>query len=163
MAEFITIQADLDEAMEFFDSLDKGQKKIRRHILAGVGTAAKNRVKKSYKNYLKKQTGALYKSIVRKVIRNGEAVLIEANERNEDRVLYGYALAKGSKITAKASDYLTFQIDGKWVKVHEVQLKEHKFITSPVNDYMKSPELKQQLDRLAQKEIDKLEKKGITV
>lgn len=164
MADFVSVETDLNEVMNLFDSLEKGQKTIRRHILAGVGTSAKNRVKKLYKSYnLEKGTGALYKSITRKVIRSGNAVIIEANARNGNQVLYGYALAKGATIRAKASEYLTFQIDGKWVKVHEVNLPENKYVTEPVNSYMKSAELKQQLDKLAQREVDKLEKKGVTL
>lgn len=164
MADFISIETDFSEAMALFDNLEKGQKTIRRHILAGVGTSAKNKVKKLYKTYgLKNGTGALFKSIKRRVIRSGEAVIIDANARSQKQVLYGYALAKGAAIRAKSDDYLTFQIDGKWVKTHEVKLPERDFIAEPVNEYLKTNAFRQQLDRLAQKEIDKLEKKGITV
>ena len=164
MADFVSIQTDFSEAMQLFENLEKGQKTIRRHLLAGVGTSAKNKVKKLYKTYgLKNGTGALFKSIKRKVIRSGEAVIIDANARSQKQVLYGYALAKGSAIRAKSDNYMTFQIDGKWVQTHEVKLPERNFVAEPVNDYLKSNQLRQQLDRLAQKEIDKLEKKGITV
>ena len=161
MADYISVETDLTEVMELFDNLEKGQNRIRRNILAGVGTSAKNRVKKAYKSYgLQKGTGALYKSIKRKVIRSGKAVIIEPTARNK-QVLYGYALAKGSAIRAKSDDYMTFQIQGKWVKVHEVKLPERNYVSEPVNDYLKSTALRSQLDKLAQREIEKLEKKGI--
>ena len=164
MAEYISIETNLDEVMELFDNLEKGQNRIRRNILAGVGTSAKNKVKKLYKSYgLGKGTGALYKSIKRKVIRSGKGVIIEAGARSNKQVLYGYALAKGAAIRSKSDEYMTFQIDGKWVSVHEVKLPERNFVAEPVNDYMKSVTLRNQLDRLAQREIEKLEKKGITV
>lgn len=163
MADFVSVETDLTEVMELFDNLEKGQNRIRRNILAGVGTSAKNRVKKLYKTYnLQKGTGALYKSIRRKVIRSGKAVIVEAGARNK-QILYGYALAKGSAIRAKSDEYLTFQIDGKWVKVHQVKLPERDFVSEPVNDYLKSTALRNQLDKLAQREIDKLEKKGIKI
>lgn len=164
MADFISIQTDFSEAIKLFENLEKGQKTIRRHLLAGVGTSAKNRVKKLYKSYgLKTGTGALYKSIKRRVIRSGEAVIIDANARSQRQVLYGYALAKGAAIRAKSDEYMTFQIDSRWVKTHEVKLPERNFIAEPVNDYLKSNQLRQQLDRLAQKEIEKLEKKGVVI
>ena len=164
MADFISVEADLTEVMELFDGLEKGQNRIRRNILAGVGTSAKGKVKKLYKTYaLKTGTGALYKSIKRKVIRSGKGVIIEATARSNKQVLYGYALAKGSAIHSKSDEYMTFQIDGKWVSLHEVKLPERDFVSEPVNDYLKSAALRNQLDRLAQREIEKLEKKGIKI
>ena len=162
-AGFITVEADINEAMTVFESLDKGQNTIRRHLLAGVGTSAKNKAKTFAKSKIHKQSGALFKSFKRRVISHGKAVLIEAKARAANQVFYGYALAKGATIKAKHSDYLTFQVDGKWVKAHEVKLPERDYISEPVKKYIDSSECKQQMERLVQKELDKLEKKGIVL
>jgi hypothetical protein len=132
-----------------------------RRILSGIGTAAKNQVKKAYKSYgLSKGTGALYKSITRKVIRSGKAVIVEAKAQSaKNQVFYGYALSKGAEITAKNGEYLTFQIDGKWVKVHSVKLPSRDFVTTPVKRYLGSPAFSQKLDQLVDREIKRVEKR----
>jgi len=163
MADFISVQTDMSDAMKLFDGLEKGQKTIARHLLAGVGTSVKNRVKKEYRALFKKTSGNLYKSISRRVVRSGKAVVIDTKARAANQVFYGYALAEGSTIRAKSSNYLTFQVDGKWAKKMEVKLPSRDFVAAPANRYLSSPEYREQLDRLVQKEIDKLEKKGIVV
>lgn len=162
-AGFISVQVDIDEAMKVFEGLDKGQNTIRRHLLAGIGTSAKNRAKTYSKTLIHKRSGALYKSFKRKIVRSGKAAIIEAKARAANQVFYGYALAKGATIKAKHSDYLTFQIDGKWVKKKEVKLPARDYITEPVKKYIDSAECKLQMEKLVQREIAKLEKKGIIV
>lgn len=161
--EFISIKADLDEAMKLFDGLEKESPKIRRRLLAGIGTSIKNRSKKAYRSLLKKKSGNLYKSLKRRVVKSGKAVVIDAKARAENHVFYGYALAEGSTITAKKDKYLTFQIDGKWVKKESVKLPEKDYVSAPAERYLGSAEYRQQIDKLVQKEIDKLEKKGIVI
>lgn len=161
--EFLSIQTDLDEAMKLFDGLEKESPKIRRRLLAGIGTTVKNKAKREYKTLLKQKSGNLYKSLKRRVIKSGKAVVIDAKARAENQVFYGYALAEGSTITAKNDKYLTFQIDGKWVKKESVKLPENDYISKPAERYLGSSEYRQQIDKLVQKEIDKLEKKGIVI
>lgn len=162
-AGFINVKADIDEAMEVFEKLEKGQNTIRRHLLAGIGTSAKNRAKTYSKSLIHKQSGALYKSFKRTIVRSGKAAIIEAKARAANQVFYGYALAKGATIKAKHNDYLTFQIDGKWIKKKEVKLPSRDYINEPVKKYIDSAECKLQMEKLVQKELDKLEKKGIIV
>ena len=161
--QFVSIETDLTEAMELFNGLEKESPKIRRRLLAGVGTSVKNRAKKAARSLLKKHSGNLFSSIKRRVVKSGKAVVIDAKARAANQVFYGYALAEGSKIVAKNAPYLTFQIDEKWVKVHEVKLPTKDYIVHPANEYLGSVQYREQLDRLIQKEVDRLEKKGIVI
>ena len=158
--ESVSIETDLSEPLRYLERLGAQKHKVMRRVLGGVGTAAKNQVKKAYKSHgLSKGTGALYKSITRKVIRSGKAVIVEAKAQSaKDNIFYGYALAKGATITAKKGKYLTFQIDGKWVKVHSVTLPERDFVASPVKRYLSSPAFGTKLDQLVQREVDRIEK-----
>jgi hypothetical protein len=133
-----------------------------RRILGGIGTAAKNQVRKAYTSHgLAKGTGALYKSIARRVIRSGKAVIVEAKAASDQRkVFYGYALAKGARITARDGGYLTFQKDGKWVRVHSVKLPERDFVAAPVKHYLDSTAFKAKLDALVQTEVERIEKES---
>lgn len=121
----------------------------------------KKPVKSAYRQLgLKRKTGVLYESIQRKVFRNAKAVMVQAKAQRDGKTFYGYALSKGSKITAKKGMYQTFQIDGKWVKTHSVQLKAHDFVEAPVKRYLLSSDFKAKLDQLVEKEVIKIEKKA---
>jgi hypothetical protein len=161
--ESVSVEADITEPLRYLESLGANKDKTMRRILSGVGTTAKNQVKKAYKSHgLSKGTGALYKSISRKVIRSGKAVIVEAKAQSEKhKIFYGYALAKGAHITAKDGGYLTFQKDGKWIKVHSVKLPERDFVATPVKHYLSSPAFGQKLDQLMQKELKRIEKESV--
>lgn len=160
-AHELSIETDISEPIRMLTELGGKKTPVMRHILSGVGTAAKSSVKKGYKEAgLGKRTGMLCKSIERKVFRNGKAVIVQAKAQRDDKVFYGYALAKGSTITARNADCLTFQIDGKWVKVHSVKLPERDYVSSPVKAYLQTAVFREKLDRLVEKEIIKIEKKA---
>ena len=157
MAELVNIKSDLDEAMDFLKKLDGNKNSMRRRILSGVGTAVKGKVKKSYKSFFNKQTGTLYKSLNSRVIKNGKAVIVSPSA-NKDKVRYGYVLAKGTTIEPKKGDLLTFKIGEKWIRKHSVRIPERDWVGEPSKRYMASAELKERLDTLTQREVDRAEK-----
>ena len=162
-AEF-SVKTEFDSALRLLEMMGADRKKIMRRLLSGIGTSAKAKVRKAYKTYgLNKDTGELYRSISRRVVRSGKGVIVEAKARTQDdgNIFYGYALAKGAKITAKDGGYLTFQKDGKWVKVHEVKLPERDFGVRPVEEYLKTQAFRDRLDSLVQKEIDRIERESV--
>ena len=160
--ESISVETDLAEALTYLESLGVNRHKAMRRILGGIGLAARAQVRKAYKAHgLSKGSGALYKSISRRVIRSGKAVIVEAKaDSKKNKVFYGYALAKGSRITAKDGEYLTFQKDGKWVRVHSVKLPERDFVAAPVKKYLGTTAFKTKLDQLVQKEVARIEKEN---
>jgi len=160
--ESVSVETDLAEALGYLESLGVNRHKAMRRILGGIGTAARTQVRKAYKSHgLAKGTGALYKSISRRVIRSGKAVIVEAKASSDKtKVFYGYALAKGARITAKDGGYLTFQKDGKWVKVHSVKLPERDFVATPVKHYLGTTAFKAKLDQLVEKEVARIEKEN---
>lgn len=155
----LSVETDIKSALDTLEDLGGRRTTIMKHLLSGIGTAAKGEVKRSYKSQgLGKGTGALYKSIIRKVFRNGKAVAVQAKARRDDGVLYGYALAKGSTITAKDGKWLTFRKNGKWVKVHSVKLPERNFVEEPTKAYLRSSGFQAKVDELMEKEIRRIEK-----
>lgn len=157
----VSIQADISEPVRMLTELGAKKTSVMRSILSGIGTAAKKPVKSAYRQVgLKKRTGALYKSIQKKVFKNAKAVMVQAKAQRDGKTFYGYALACGSKITAKNKKCLTFQIDGKWIRTHSIQLKAHDFVEAPVKRYLLSSDFKAKLDQLVAKEVVKIEKKA---
>lgn len=146
-----------------FDGLEKEEKRVTRAILSGVGTTSKNKAKRAYKSMLGMRTGNLYRSIKRKVTKDGKHVVISSEALSLNNKLYGYALAKGSTITAKNGEYLTFKVNDQWVKVKSVKLPEKDFISDPIKKYIDSPAYERQIDKILDKQLEKLEKKGYKI
>lgn len=155
---YISIETDLNDAMELLEGLYKNSDKMRASLLGQIGTKAKNKAKKSYRNVLHKRSGYLYKSIRRYMYRNKKAVVITAHNK-DDKVRYGFVLAHGTTIEAKNSEYLTFQVEGKWVRKHSVRIEARDFIEGPVDRYLASREFDTDKEKIVQKQIDKIEQK----
>ena len=153
----INVKADVDEAMEMLENLKANRKSMRRRILSGIGTAVKQHVKSRYSALLHKRSKTLYKSVTAKVFKSGAAVKISPRAEHENK-LYGYALAKGSTIEAKNSEFLTFKIGDKWIRKHSITLKPRDWIEAPAKQYLASASYRQRLDQLVQREIDRAEK-----
>lgn len=160
-AEELSIEADISKPLKMLSELGAKEKRTLRRVLSAIGTDAKNKARKAYRgNGLRKVSGELNRSIIRKMLKSGQEVLISAKARNERNIFYGYALAKGSLIRARNADALRFQIDGKWITKQEVKLSEHDFIVSPVRDYLSSTAFREKLDKVIQREIDRIEKEN---
>ena len=157
MAELVNIKSDLDEAMDFLKKLEGNKNSMRRRILSGVGTAVKGKVKKSYKSFFNKQTGTLYKSLNSRVIKNGRAVIVSPSA-NKDKPRYGYVLAKGTTIEPKKGDFLTFKIGDKWIRKHSIRIPERDWVSGPARRYMASTELRERLETLTQREVDRADR-----
>lgn len=160
-AEF-SVKAEFDEALKLLEKLGGDRKKTMRRLLSGIGTSAKAKVKKAYKTYgLHKNSGELYKSIKSRVVKSGRGVIIDAKAQSDGGIFYGYALAKGARITAKDGGFLSFQKDGKWIRAKEVKLPERDFVARPVEEYLKTQAFRDRLDKLVQKEIDRMDKESM--
>lgn len=157
MAQMISVKTDLDETMNLLKELDGNREKMRRRILSGIGTGAKNYVKKKYGSLLNKKSGLLYRSLSSKVIRSGKAVIVSPTATH-NKVRYGYVLAKGTTVEAKNRDFLTFRIGDRWVRKHSVTIPARDWVEQPVKEYLNSSSYRQKLENLVQKEVERAEK-----
>lgn len=160
--EMLSVETDIKEALDMLEGLGGKRSTVMRHLLSGIGTSAKNEAKKAYRSFgLHKRSGTLYKSFTRKVFRSGKAVMVSAKARSKDNVFYGYALAKGSLVRPKNGGWLTFQIDGKWVRTRSVKLPPRDFVERPVLAYLRSASFKARVDSLMEREIARIEKANV--
>lgn len=166
MADFVNVslKVDFSEIDEFLDNLDDRatRKQIIKYVLSNVTRITTNKIKKDYNLYLHKKTGNLYRNIKYKVYRRGTSSHIMSYAKSDNNVGYPFVLAAGVEIKPKKEDgYLTFQIDGKWIRKHSVTIPEHNFLEAPAKKYLNSSEMKKDMDFYLQKKIDQLEKKGV--
>ena len=156
----VNVKADVDEAMRLLENLNGNRKAMRRRILSGIGTSVKQAVKKSYPALLQKKSRTLFKSVTARIFKSGAAVKISPRAERSN-ILYGYALAKGSTIKARSTEFLAFKIGDKWVKRKEVRLKAVDWIEAPAKRYLSSSAYRQRLDELVAKEISRAEKAAL--
>ena len=161
----ISVKAEVDQVLRFFDGIKVSEKSISRGIMSQVGQGGRKAVRSKYGSILHKRSGALYKSIKYKVYKNGRNVVFSADANSgkktskDGRIArYGYMLASGYTITAKHG-FLTFNINGKWLKKKSVTVAPKDFMEGPLNRYMDSGDLKDRIDKAFQKQLDKIEKK----
>ena len=155
---YITLENDLDNAIEFMGELVKNEQSMRKSILGQVGTKAKSAAKRNYTSILNKKSGELYKSIRKYMYRNGKAVVVTAH-KSDDKNRYGFALAHGFTAEAKNYPVMTFQVNGKWISKHSVKVTSKDFIEGPVKRYVDGPQIERDMDQIVEKKIAKLEEK----
>ena len=76
---------------------------------------------------------------------------------DQPKVLYGQALAKGFTVTAKKDKYLTFQVNGKWVKKQQIQVTPRPFVTQPAEKAANSQAIVVVMEDAFMKEYQKIE------
>lgn len=162
----VSVKADVDEALRFFENLNVSEKTISKAILRSVGQGGRKAMRSGYNAVLKKRTGKLYKSLMYKVYRNGKTLVFTNNADSGKRTAkdgriarYGFMLASGYTIEAKKGDYLTFNINGKWMKKESVTVTPRDFADTPVNRFLKSQDCDDRIEKAVQKQITKIEKK----
>ena len=161
----ISINAEISDAMAYFNGLEVNKKAIQKKLLSAVGTGGKQAIRRNYRSVLKKRSGTLYKSIRSYVKRNGSAVVFTNNAESGKNTgkggkpgRYGFMLASGYDVEAK-DKLLTFQIDGKWYRMHHVHVDSKDFTEGPIERYVDSLDCQNRLDTALQKQVDYWDKK----
>lgn len=155
---YITVNADIKEAMNVLEGFDKERPAIKKHLLGMSGQKTRSKVKKAYNSYLHKRSGNLYKSIHYYLYHNKKAAVVTVHGKSE-KYRYGFALAHGYDVEPKNGKVLTYQINGAWKRSHYVHVDARNFVEEPANRYLNSQEYRSDLDKKTQKEIDRIEKK----
>ena len=163
----VSIKADVKEALDFFENLNVSEKTITKSILRAVGQGGKKAMRQGYNAVLRKRTGTLYKSLKYYLYRNGKTLVFtntadsgKRTSKDGRTARYGFMLASGYDIQPKAANkYLTFQINGKWVKSKHVHVSARDFAEGPVERFINSSDCDSKIDAALQKQIDRIEKK----
>lgn len=161
----ISINADVSDAMAVFNGLEVNKKAIQKKLLTAVGTGGKQAIKRNYRSVLRKRSGTLYKSIRSYVKRNASAVVFTNSADSGKNTgkggksgRYGFMLASGYDVEAK-NKLLTFNIDGKWYRMHQVHVEAKDFTQKPIENYVESMDCNNRMETALQKQVDYWDKK----
>ena len=162
----ISVKAEIDECLKFFDHLDVNKAAITKGLMTAVGRGARKTVRQNLNHYLHRRSGTL-KSRMKYVV-YGKNVDIYSDADSGKRTAkdgrtarYAFMLAAGYTIKAKTSKGLTFNINGQWFRKYSVKVEPKDFVEPSVEKYMRSTQYKADIDKEFQKQIDKAENKII--
>lgn len=172
----INLDENLREIEQIFGNLHKEAYNVERKAVAAGSRVIGQEVRRSYKQYFQNKSGQHpdkpfkdpknLRSSVRvkqyKKPKLGAYITSTVHAYNpyspdQPKVLYGIALGKGYTIQPKDPDkYLTFQVDGKWVKRKEVKVDARPWITDPGTRAANSTQVQRAMETAVQKELEKL-------
>lgn len=152
----VSVKADVDEALKFFENLSVSEKTISKAILRSVGQGGRKAMRKGYNAVLNKRTGKLYKSLQYKVYRNGKTLVFTNDADSGKRTAkdgriarYGFMLASGYTIerTTKSGEKVS------------ITVKPRDFAEGPIDRFMRSQDCDERIEKAIDKQITKIEKK----
>jgi len=160
----ISVEADINECLRFFNGLDVNKLAITRNILKAVGQGARSVAKKNLNKTLQRRTGNLY-SHIRYVIASKTVDIYSDAEsgkrtgKHNKPARYAFMLASGYTIEAKTPKGLTFNINGQWFRKHSVTVAPKDFIEPPIDRWVGSADYKARVDKAFQQQVNYWEKK----
>lgn len=158
-AEFVTISADMEEIKNAFVEVKEYTKYLERDVLSEVGRGAVRAVKKAYPF---RRKGELYRSVKSSLAKDKKSVYVTSYATNpKTRAKYGWVLARGATIKPKTQKVLVYQIDGKWIRSHAVLLRAHDWIAAPGRTYIGSLAFEADIEKIINRKIEQLKKKGV--
>lgn len=163
---FFSVSTDVREALNFFDGLDVNKVQIRRRILISVGNGARQAAKRGVGNTLLMRTGKLARHMQRRIDSQAMNVYVFSDaesgkntSKKGQAARYGFMLAKGYTIRDQNVETLTFNIDGKWIRKHEVTVPPKDWLAPSVERYVRSGESSVAAEKALQRQIDYWEKR----
>lgn len=158
-ADFVNISSDMEEIKNAFAEVREYTKYLERDVLSEVGRGVVRAVKKAYPF---KRKGDLYRGIKSTLTKDKKSVYVSSYAKNEKtNTKYGWVLARGATIKPKKQKVLTFQVDGKWVRSHGTLIKAHDWIAAPGRAYIGSQAFEDDIEKVINRKIEQLKKKGV--
>lgn len=175
MNKEIDFNTDFEDVEKILKSTLKQLNSIERKSMNAGGNYVAKQIRRSYSEYFPnpprqhikpfKDPENLKKSIKKRQQKKPSLIVTiwsyvhayDPARPNAKPVLYGQALAKGFTATAKQDKYLTFQANGKWVKVKQVTINARPFVTQPGERAANSSEVVRVQEEAFMKEYNKIE------
>jgi hypothetical protein len=168
----VSIEGKLDAIHEGLKEVDQYMKYLDLDILRALGRGVVQRSKQRYRMLFTKPARKnspgydnkkhMYDGIYsyQNKRRKQQVVTNQATDEKTG-VRYPWVHAAGARIEPKKAKVLRFQIDGKWVSSHGVTLPVRDWVERPGNQYMASEQADDDIEKVIERKIAQLKKKGI--
>ena len=161
----ISIQPKLDAIHQALIYIKDETKWLDVDIIKKLGAGVTRKAKQNYRSLFrapKRGRDGMYSKITKYLDKPRRIITVTNSAANaNDGVRYPFVQAHGAVIKAKKEKYLTFQIDGKWIKKQTVTLPVRDWIQRPGNQYMASMQADEDIHKVIDQKISQLKRKGI--
>lgn len=148
--EYEDLKKKLDEIQDP-KTIQKLSKKMFQAALRGGVKAAK----KSLSITASKKSGSLYRSIKGRLSRKDKAVGI-IGPSGSFNFMKAYTLEQGITRKAKDSEYMSFKVNGRWVRKKTVNQYPRPWFERSVGKYLESNQLVSDMDKQLERDLKKI-------
>ena len=107
---------------------------IFENLLKAVGEEMANNAKNKAVSAFTNRTGKLFNSI-KFIVNKDLAALTTKKNLNKGNIYYAKFIEYGADIKPKNKEYLTFKVNGQWVKVKNVKTRPRPFMIPTWDEY----------------------------
>lgn len=148
----INIEAKLDAIHRGFEEVSDVLKpeKLDKYILSRLGAGVRTQAKRAVRSLVRQRSGAMYKGVFTYYNRAKKQQIVTNNaQRGEGRggVRYPWILAAGHRLDPRSGKTLTFG--------------ERDWVEGPGNRYLWSEKADDDIEKVLNRELEKLKKKGV--
>ncbi len=150
----LSIEADVKEVYKDLNATKIQTPSINKKMVNSAVSRGRTRTRQAtYKNGIKKDSGDLRKKTISKVFRQCSDILGYIVNRS----IQASNLEFGNTITSKKKPYLTFVINGQFIKVKSVTIPGGRLgFFSTLNNYFASNEPMQRMEKVLIRELNKI-------
>ncbi|AFG37632.1 hypothetical protein [Spirochaeta africana] len=149
------VSGDLQEIKKALTDLglERNTRTIQRRILRRLGSKARTVAKRSYRANLGKETGELYRSIRHRLTKKGSVIISPTGGKN---LMKGNVLQSGAVIRPTSGEFLTYQINGKWIKSRVSIIRPRNWFYQAVDAFANSAEAQRYIEEQLEREVTRI-------
>ena len=154
---FVKIDIDKKQFEKQLGDMDIKMPSIAKKMMNKVNTLIKKEARKTMRarKFDKSKETGIYKNLYSISKKDFEAIV-----GIKKTAFYSAFVERGAHIKAKNSEYLTFKINDKFVKVKSVTIQAKPFLKPAIDMFWNTGKANKEMEAVFQKELDKLFNKG---
>ncbi|UTC86871.1 hypothetical protein [Treponema denticola] len=154
---FVKIDIDKKQFEKQLGDMDIKMPSIAKKMMNKVNTLIKKEARKTMRarKFDKSKETGIYKNLYSISKKNFEAIV-----GIKKIAFYSVFVERGAHIKVKNSEYLTFKINDKFVRVKSVTIQAKPFLKPAIDMFWNTGKANKEMEAVFQKELDKLFNKG---
>lgn len=154
---FVKIDIDKKQFEKQLGDMDIKMPSIAKKMMNKVNTLIKKEARKTMRarKFDKSKETGIYKNLYSISKKDFEAIV-----GIKKIAFYSAFVERGAHIKTKNSEYLTFKINDKFVKVKSVTIQAKPFLKPAIDMFWNTGKANKEMEAVFQKELDKLFNKG---
>lgn len=149
----IHIHEDFSDIYKALDEIGLKSKQINRKVLSLFGREGRKQARREIRSKTTRRSGELAGGMRFMIKPIDKLTVMPSPGKNW---MKAEVLQRGWEVKSKSKPYMTFQIDGNWVKVKSFKIQPRGWFYSSFDSYINSGLARQDAEKLLVKEIDRI-------